>query len=120
MTIQKGSCHCGKVQFEIHAEIRDFRRCDCSICKRKGAVMCTASEDEFKLVAGENHLGMYQWNTNTARHYFCTSCGIYTHHWRRSRPEFGYNIGCIEGFDVRGLPDVTFFNGAAMSVVSEE
>ena len=63
MTIQKGSCHCGAVKFEIHGPIRDFRRCDCSICRRKGAVMCTADRDQFHLVEGEEHLGLYQWNT---------------------------------------------------------
>ena len=117
--VQKGSCHCGAVTFEIHGTIRDPRRCDCSICRRKGAIMCTADEALFKLVSGAEHLGLYQWNTNTARHYFCRSCGIYTHHWRRSRPEFGYNIGCIEGVDIRALPEVEMVNGQAMSVVSQ-
>ena len=117
--VQKGSCHCGAVTFEIHGPIRDPRRCDCSICRRKGAIMCTADEALFKLVSGAEHLGLYQWNTNTARHYFCRSCGIYTHHWRRSRPEFGYNIGCIEGVDIRALPEVEMVNGQAMSGVSQ-
>ena len=117
--IQKGSCHCGAVTFEIHGPIRDFRRCDCSICRRKGAIMCTADKDQFRLVSGEENLGLYQWNTKTARHYFCRTCGIYTHHWRRSRPEFGYNIGCIEGVDIRALPEVEIFNGQAMTVVGE-
>ena len=117
--IQKGSCHCGAVTFEIHGPIRDFRRCDCSICRRKGAIMCTADKDQFRLVCGEEKLGLYQWNTKTARHYFCRTCGIYTHHWRRSRPEFGYNIGCIEGVDIRALPEVEIFNGQAMTVVGE-
>jgi hypothetical protein len=119
MNIQKGSCHCGAVKFEIHGPIRDFRRCDCSICRRKGAVMCTADRDQFRLVEGEQHLGLYQWNTRTARHYFCRTCGIYTHHWRRSRPEYGYNIGCIEGFDIRSLPDVEMVDGQAMSVAED-
>lgn len=117
--IQKGSCHCGAVTFEIHGPIRDFRRCDCSICRRKGAIMCTADKDQFRLVSGEENLGLYQWNTKTARHYFCRTCGIYTHHWRRSRPEFGYNIGCIEGVDIRALPEVEIFNGQAKTVVGE-
>lgn len=118
--VQRGSCHCGAVTFEIHGPIRDFRRCDCSICRRKGAIMCTADKDQFRLVSGAESLGLYQWNTKTARHYFCRICGIYTHHWRRSRPEFGYNIGCIEGVDIRALPDVEIFNGQAMSLVGED
>ena len=77
-------------------------------------------KDQFKLVSGEKALGLYQWNTKTARHYFCRTCGVYTHHWRRSRPEFGYNIGCIEGVDVRALPDIEIFNGQAMTLVGED
>ncbi len=118
--VQKGWCHCGAVRFEIYGPIRDFRRCDCSIYRRKGAIMCAADKDQFKLVSGEEALGLYQWNTKTARHYFCRTCGIYTHHWRRSRPEFGYNIGCIEGVDIRALPDVEIFNGQAMTLVGED
>ena len=118
--VQTGSCHCGAVRFEIHGPIRDFRRCDCSICRRKGAIMCTADKDQFRHVSGADNLGLYQWNTKTARHYFCRTCGIYTHHWRRSRPEFGYNIGCIVGVDIHTLQEVETVNGQAMSVVGED
>ena len=58
--VQRGLCHCGAVRFEIHGPICDFRRCDCSICRRKGAIMCTANKDQFKLVSGEEALGLYQ------------------------------------------------------------
>ena len=78
--VRTGSCHSGAVRFEIHGPIRDFRRCDCSLCQRKGAMMCTADTDRFKLVSGDEALGLYQWNTKTVRHYFCRTCGIYTHH----------------------------------------
>jgi len=52
----------------------------------------------IKIVQGENVLRLYQFNTLTAKHYFCSVCGIYTHHQRRSNPEqYGYNVGCLEG-----------------------
>jgi hypothetical protein len=119
MTIQplKGACHCGQVKFEVHAQPRDARRCDCSLCRRKGAVMFTASADEFKLVAGQDNLKLYQWNTMAARHYFCKTCGIYTHNWRRSAPEFGYNSGCLESFDLSTLVNVPTGLGSMLSVV---
>jgi len=79
--------------------------------------MLTAAKEEFHLVASENNLGLYQWNTMTARHYFCKTCGIYTHHWRRSRPEYGYNAGCLEDFDMDSLGTVPTFAGHAMSLV---
>ena len=36
---------------------------------------------------GADQLTVYQWNTKTAKHYFCNVCGIYTHHQRRSNPK---------------------------------
>ena len=54
----------------------------------------------LKIVEGEEHLSMYQFNTNVAKHYFCKKCGIYTHHQRRSNPnEFAINVGCIDDLD---------------------
>ncbi len=115
----KGSCHCGTVHFEVDGGIEEYRRCNCSICRRKGAIMVTARKEDFRLVAGADNLSLYQWNTNTARHYFCRTCGIYTHHWRRSAPQYGFNLGCIEGVKIEDYTDVPLGNGAAMSLVDE-
>ena len=115
----KGSCHCGAVQFEVDGGIEEYRRCNCSICRRKGAIMVTAKKEDFRLVAGADNLSLYQWNTNTARHYFCKTCGIYTHHWRRSAPQYGFNLGCVEGVSIADYSDVPLGNGAAMSLVDE-
>ena len=115
----KGSCHCGAVHFEVDGGIEEYRRCNCSICRRKGAIMVTARKEDFRLVAGADNLSLYQWNTNTARHYFCKTCGIYTHHWRRSAPQYGFNLGCIEGVKIEDYTDVPLGNGAAMSLVDE-
>ena len=115
----KGSCHCGAVQFEVDGGIEEYRRCNCSICRRKGAIMVTARKEDFRLVEGADNLSLYQWNTNTARHYFCKTCGIYTHHWRRSAPQYGFNLGCVEGVNIPDYSDVPLGNGAAMSLVDE-
>jgi len=69
------------------------------------------------LVAGQDNLKLYQWNTMAARHYFCKTCGIYTHNWRRSAPEFGYNSGCLESFDLSTLVNVPTGLGSMLSVV---
>jgi hypothetical protein len=62
----------------------------------------------LRIIQGESELKLYQFNTMTARHYFCSTCGIYTHHQRRSSPnEYGYNVGCLEGvnpFDLGTVP----------------
>jgi len=97
-----GSCHCGAVEFEVQleGEFDDVSHCDCSLCKRRAAFVATAPLDRFKVTKGSEKLALYQWNTKTAKHYFCKICGIYTHHQRRSDPnEYGFNIGCIEGIN---------------------
>lgn len=95
----KGSCHCGAVEFEVDQEsLRDVRHCDCSLCKRKTAYVASAVLKDLKVTKGADNLALYTWNTGVAKHYFCKTCGIYTHHQRRSDPnEYGFNIGCIEG-----------------------
>jgi len=100
--IKHGSCHCGAVQFEVELD-RGFEklwRCNCSLCRRKGAIMASVTVDRLRVTKGQDKLSLYQWNTRQAKHYFCGVCGIYTHHQRRSVPgEFGFNIACIEGVD---------------------
>ena len=96
----KASCHCGSVELllDLPEGIVNPRRCDCSICRRKGTIVGSVKLAQLEVVKGEDVLGLYTFNTGTAKHYFCTECGIYTHHQRRSHPdEYGYNIGCLEG-----------------------
>lgn len=104
------SCHCGAVVLELDlpSGIVDPRRCDCSMCRRKGAIMASIPLSGIKIIKGEDVLRLYQFNTKTAKHYFCSICGIYTHHQRRSDPEqYGFNVGCLEGvnpFLIENIP----------------
>lgn len=110
----KASCHCGAVQLELSLPdgIVDPRRCDCSICRRKGAIVASVSLSGIRIVQGQDKLKLYQFNTGTAKHYFCEVCGIYTHHQRRSNPEqYGYNVGCLEGVNPFDLGDVPTNDG---------
>lgn len=66
-----------------------------------------------RILQGEALLRIYQFNTKVARHYFCSNCGIYTHHQRRSSPnEYGYNVGCLEGVNPFDLEPVRLSDGA--------
>ncbi|NDA08200.1 MAG: GFA family protein [Alphaproteobacteria bacterium] len=109
-----GSCHCGKVVFAVPADT-DFsqgRRCDCSLCRRRWAVMASVPKDELNVISGEDNLGCYTWNTGTARHYFCKTCGIYTHHLRRSDPnEYGINITCFDHVDMKAYDGAVINDG---------
>ena len=94
----KASCHCGGVVLELDLPegISDVRKCTCSMCRRKGAVMGAVPLDGLRIVQGGDLLTVYRFNTMTAEHYFCSRCGIYTHHRRRSNPnQFGFNLGCL-------------------------
>ena len=110
----KATCHCGAVVLELTLPngIENPRRCDCSICRRKGAIVGSVDLSGIEVIEGKEMLRLYQFNTNTAKHYFCSNCGIYTHHQRRSNPtEYGFNIGCLEGVNPFDLGDIPASDG---------
>ncbi len=100
-----GSCHCGAIQFEIETDFPELTQCDCSICRRKNALMVRVHESKFRLLAGADSLTEYQFHSKTARHYFCKVCGIYPFHRKRIAPDhFGVNVFCLENFEPTGIP----------------
>lgn len=120
MKTERGTCHCGAVEFEVDLEngFENVRRCNCSLCSRKGAVMAGVPLDRLRVVRGADKLSLYQWNARIAKHYFCSVCGIYTHHQRRSVPtEYGFNVACIVGIDVAAIGPIGHSNGAAQTLV---
>ena len=110
----KGSCHCGTVRFEARLVdgLRTARRCTCSMCRMRGAVVVSAALGGVRVTAGADKLATYQFNTRTAKHHFCMVCGIYTHHQRRSDPrQFGVNVACLEGMSPFDFPEVPVADG---------
>lgn len=107
MVTLTASCHCGAVVLsaEFPQGLASAARCDCSFCRRRGAAAVTALTSSLNVHKGEENLSLYSWGTGTAKHYFCQTCGIYTHHQRRSDPnECGVNLGCIDGANPRTHP----------------
>lgn len=101
----RGSCHCGAVRFEIDTDFPELTMCDCSMCRRRNALMVKVHESKFRLLAGDEQLAEYRFHTQTARHFFCRTCGIYPFHRKRVTPDhFGVNVHCLEGFDAAGIP----------------
>ena len=108
------SCHCGTVVLELDLPdgIVNPRRCDCSLCRRRGAIVASVALSGIKVIQGAESIKLYQFNTRVAKHYFCVTCGIYTHHQRRSYPDqYGYNVGCLEGIDPFKLEPVALNDG---------
>ena len=105
MASHKGACHCGAVQFEIEAEIDQLVTCNCSSAASASAVMAMVHESGFTLLQGQDELALYRWNSRVAKHYFCSVCGIYCFHRRRSAPDnFAVNFYCLEGLDAERIP----------------
>lgn len=96
----KVTCHCGAVELRVTLQdgLNTARRCDCSFCRRRTVAAVTVELGQLEVVRGADSLTQYTFGTGTAKHHFCKTCGIYTHHQRRSNPnEYGVNMGGIEG-----------------------
>jgi hypothetical protein len=78
----------------------------------RGAIPVSAELDGLFMLAGDDALSVYQFNTGTAKHYFCSHCGIYTHHQRRSNPnQYGVNVACLEGLSPFDFLEVPVLDG---------
>lgn len=117
MITYNGSCHCGNISFSFeHEKIDTGLRCNCSICKRKGAVMSdfTLAPEEFNIKENNNSLGLYQFGSKVAKHYFCKTCGIYPFHETMRKPgNYRVNLGCINEMDTNDLK-VEIFDGKSI------
>ena len=112
--MKKLTCHCGAVEAEINisGDLEKVVKCNCSICKRKGAVMSMVKNEDFKITKGEDKLKLYQFHSKIAKHYFCSVCGIYTNHNPRSNPAMtGFNVGCVDEIDTFKMSDITVLDG---------
>ncbi|WP_120501649.1 GFA family protein [Roseovarius sp. EL26] len=108
------SCHCSAVKLRLRLSdgLNTARRCDCSFCRRRGAPAVSAPLNGLEVIKGVDNLTLYQWNTGTAKHYFCKICGIYTHHQRRSNPnEYGVNMANIEGVNPANYEPIPWDDG---------
>ena len=113
-----GACHCGTVRFHVQLTdgLHTARRCTCSYCRMRGAVAVSANLDGITITAGEDALSLYQFGTMAAKHYFCSKCGIYTHHQRRSNPnQYGVNVACLDGLSPFDFDEVPVNDGVQHS-----
>ena len=109
----KGSCHCGKVAFEVEGEIDGAVACNCSICQRKGSLLWFVSRSQMKLLTPEDQLSTYTFNKHQIKHRFCPTCGM--HPFGEGTDPKGnamaaINIRCLEDIDLKAVP-VQEFDG---------
>lgn len=108
--VHVGRCHCGAVRFEatLTDGFASIRRCTCSYCRMRGAVVVLVDAGGVRVIEGADALTSYLFHTRMAEHFFCSRCGIYTHHQRRSNQAlFAVNVACLDGvspFDFSQVP----------------
>lgn len=113
LVTHRGGCHCGQVRFEVDAPAQvEALDCNCSICRMTGFLHLIVPASRFRLLAGEDALVDYRFNTGTARHRFCRHCGIKSFYVPRSHPDgIDVNVRCLDDGTVAVLT-VTSFDDA--------
>jgi hypothetical protein len=112
----KGSCHCGRVAFEVEGEIKGAVACNCSMCQRRGSLLWFVPRDKLRLLTPEAAADTYTFNKHAIKHRFCTACGI--HPYGEGTDPKGnsiaaINIRCLEGIDLASVP-VQDYDGRAL------
>jgi hypothetical protein len=107
----QGSCHCGRVAFEVEGELGQALECNCSHCSRKGYLLWFVPRSQLRLTTPESALATYTFNKHVIQHHFCPSCGC---------APFGsgvdpqglataaVNVRCLEGVDLVALKRIPF------------
>lgn len=101
-----GSCHCGKVKYEVEMNVENAISCNCSICMKRGTLLDFVPETNFKLLSGEADLQDYQFNKKIIHHLFCKTCGVVSFA-KGSAPDgtkmIAINLRCLDGIDLSKL-----------------
>lgn len=112
----RGSCHCGRVSFEVEGEIKGAMACNCSICQRKGSLLWFVPRESLRLLSPEDAAATYTFNKHVIQHRFCPTCGIHPY-GEGVDPEgkamAAINIRCLEDFDLASIP-VQHFDGRSL------
>lgn len=105
MVTHTGGCHCGRVRFEVEAPARmEVSECNCTMCSRTGFLHLIVPASRFRLTRGADVLTTYTFNTGTAKHLFCSVCGIKSFYVPRSHPDgYSVNARCLDEGTVEGM-----------------
>ncbi|MBS0194911.1 MAG: GFA family protein [Proteobacteria bacterium] len=97
-----GSCHCGRIAFDLEGEIGEVMDCNCSMCRRRGGLLAFFPRTAFTLKTPESDLGTYRFNKAHIAHHFCPTCGVAPFS-DGTHPKTGAAIVAV---NVRCLPDL--------------
>ncbi len=108
-----GSCHCGQVRLEVPDRPASLVLCNCSICRRNGALWAFYPCEQVRLSGHPEHTRGYVWGPRTIETFFCTGCGGVTHWQQLGEGGVRYGIN-MRNFDPNELGEVRLrrFDGA--------
>ena len=114
--LHRGSCHCGRIAFDVEGDIDSALACNCSICSRKGSLLWFVPRDRLKLKTAEDAASTYAFNKHIIKHRFCPTCGI--HPYGEGTDPKGnaiaaINLRCVENLDLASIP-VHHFDGRSL------
>jgi hypothetical protein len=112
----KGSCHCGRVAFEVEGEIDGALACNCSICQRKGSLIWFVPREKLHLLTPDDAASSYTFNKHAIKHRFCPVCGVHPYGEGtdpKGNAMAAINIRCIEGIDLSAIP-VRHYDGRSV------
>lgn len=111
-----GSCHCGRIAFDLEGEVKDVIDCNCSMCRRRGALLAFFPRGALTLTGKQGDYGTYRFNKGQITHHFCPTCGIAPFseaiHPKTGKPTVAVNVRCLPGIDLSAL-DVQQVDGAS-------
>ena len=108
----KGGCHCGRVRFEVTADLGQVIACNCSICSKRGLLLTFVGPQQFALQSGQDDLTDYQFNKKIIHHLFCPDCGVesFARGQKAEGEMIAINVRCLDDVDIAALK-TTPFNG---------
>lgn len=114
--IYRGSCHCGRIAFEVEGDLTRVLECNCSICSRKGSLLWFVPRQRLRLSTPESDLATYTFNKHMIQHRFCARCGM--HPFGEGTDPSGnrmaaINVRCLENVELSSLP-VDHFDGRSV------
>ena len=115
MTRYQGSCHCGRIAFEVEGEVSSVIDCNCSMCRRRGGLLAAFPRSALTLRTPQENLSTYRFNREAIEHHFCANCGVATFSEGKGRDGAAMamvNVRCLPDVDLAAL-EVTDVDGAS-------
>jgi hypothetical protein len=109
----EGSCHCGKVRWTFDGIPDSATACNCTVCRRYGALWIYGFEGDGVTLSGPAQV--YAWGEKNLGFHFCPECGSVAA-WRGIKPRpdgrrrMGVNVRLADPEAVGSIP-IRHFDG---------